>query len=246
MRTVHIIHRLKIGDITHLSDRDSDILINQDRVQLEDLVTVTSPSGRFIAAVVFIDSATVEVEIKKQLEDIADEKPDGNQITVLQAVSNDSKFNLFLEKAVELGVTHIYPIHSELCLFKFKKYQKKEGLWAKIVEDAIVQSRTIGRPILERMQMLTKLRLPDSKNEVRIALSTEPMDTTSIYDHINSENSEKDFVIAVGPEKGWSSNDIAALRNLGFKFVKLEGNILRTETAPLMLISIIKYVQKNI
>jgi len=56
----------------------------------------------------------------------------------------------------------------------------------------------------------------------------------------------KNFTVAIGPEKGWSSSDIEVLKNLGFDFIKLRGNILRTETAGLVIVSIIKYLKKEI
>ncbi|WKZ30738.1 MAG: RsmE family RNA methyltransferase [Candidatus Dojkabacteria bacterium] len=245
MKKVYIPHKISTGDIANLSDRDSDILINQEDVALEDTVEVDSPSGSFLATVVFIDKATVEIEVMKQLSKEISQMPrSSHKITVMQAASNESKFNFFLEKAVELGATQILPIHSELCLLKFEKYQKKEGLWSKIVNDAVIQSRTTTPPQLERLQKLENLRLPQASSEIRIALSTEPMDTTSIYEYVNEKHSSSDFTIAIGPEKGWSAADIAKLRGLGFQFVNLKGNMLRTETPALMLISIIKYVQK--
>lgn len=247
MRTIYIPHKLSVGDVTHLSDRDSDILINEDFIKLEDPLEINTPSGKYLGTVVFIDRASVEVEIMQQISQKGEIKgrEDGlGEVTILQAAANDSKFNLFLEKAVELGVSRIYPVHSELCLMKFEKYQKKEGLWSKIVGDAITQSRTEYPPTLERLQSLGKLQLDQRDNEVRIALSTEPIDTGSIYDYVNEANAKKSFTIAVGPEKGWSSQDISDLRGLGFEFVNIKGNILRTETPALLLVSIIKYIQK--
>jgi 16S rRNA (uracil1498-N3)-methyltransferase len=68
--------------------------------------------------------------------------------------------------------------------------------------------------------------------------------TVSLTEALDQKN--RNFVVAVGPETGWSSEDIKILENLRFKFVKLKGNILRTETAGIVISSIIQYLNGNL
>ena len=49
-----------------------------------------------------------------------------------------------------------------------------------------------------------------------------------------------------GPEKGWDISDLEIFKELDFEFIKLKGNILRTETTGLVIGSIIKYLKGEI
>lgn len=249
MRTIYIPHNLSVGDITHISDRDSDVLINQERIALETPLVVKTPHTTFLARVVFIDKASIEVEIVQELGDNEQDLPSSSkslEITILQAASNQTKYLYFLEKAVELGVSRIVPIHSELCLQDITRYQKQERLWRKVIADAIDQCRTDNPPKLSEIVPLRKIDLAPDSNEIRIALTTEPIDTNTLFDFINSKNKGCDFTIAVGPEKGWSSSDLETLKSNGFRFVNLKGNILRTETPAMLMISIIRYIRGDL
>ena len=64
--------------------------------------------------------------------------------------------------------------------------------------------------------------------------------------YLKNKNIENNFTIAIGPEKGWSVSDIEIFKMLNFDFVKLKGNILRTETTGLVVSSIIKHLKGEI
>jgi RsmE family RNA methyltransferase len=80
-------------------------------------------------------------------------------------------------------------------------------------------------------------------NALKLCLATENVDTQYLTD---LKIEKQPTYIAIGPEKGWSSSDIEVFKNLDFTFVKLKGNILRTETAGLVIGSIVKYIKGEI
>lgn len=88
--------------------------------------------------------------------------------------------------------------------------------------------------------------MKDFKNSANICLATENVNPVFLDEYLKNIDTNKDMVIAIGPEKGWSSSDIKIFEELDFKFVKLRGNILRTETAGLVIGSIIKYLKGEI
>jgi RsmE family RNA methyltransferase len=100
----------------------------------------------------------------------------------------------------------------------------------------------IERPI--RINELDK----DNLEGIKICLSTESTSTKPKYLNEVLENKDlsQPIYIAIGPEKGWSSSDINVFKDLDFEFVKLKGNILRTETTGLVIGSIIKYLKGEI
>ncbi|MCD4811131.1 RNA methyltransferase [bacterium] len=242
MQTYYIPHKLKIGDITHLSDSDSEMLISQQKLKEQDLVEIETYDKIFIAQITYIEKGSVEIEMVEERGDRTVKKLPS--ITIIQALSNDSKFNYFLEKCVEIGIGRIIPVESQYSLKKKRKALKTLGLWKKIVEDATEQSRNTTPTILENPIMISELE--DIKNSIKICLATENVEPIYLSEYLQGVDVKKDIVIAVGPEKGWSSTDIEVFKRLDFDFIKLKGNILRTETVGLVIGSIIKYLKGEI
>ncbi len=244
MQKYFIPHKLTVGDITHLSDSDSEIVISQNSLHIEDLVEIDTYDRRYLAQVTDIIKSSVEIEIVEDRGERIEKKQPS--ITIIQSISHDSKFNYFLEKSVEIGVGRIIPIESKYSLKSRNKAIKTFGLWNKIIKDATEQSRTPYPPILEKPKKIKNLKSEDIGHGIKICLATENVDSIYLNKYLEKKNIEQEFIVAIGPEKGWSSSDIKVFEELGFDFVKLRGNILRTETAGLVITSIFKYLKGEI
>lgn len=245
MQRFFVRHKLSEGDYTHLADSDSELAINDLKLDIEDPVEIETYENIFLGRITDISPASVEIEIVEKIS----EKDTTNDIdiTVIQSLSNESKFNYFLEKSVEIGVDRIIPVESKYSLKNRNKALKDIGLWRKIVKDAQEQSRNIKPTIVEkpiRINELLNSKL--EKDSIKICLSTENTDSQFLDEYLQKKDVSKPIVIAIGPEKGWSTSDIKEFENLDFDFVKLKGNILRTETAGLVITSIIKYLKGDI
>lgn len=244
MQKFFIPHKLKVTDITHLSDSDSEIAIKHNSLDIEDLVEIETYEKVFLAQITDITKSSVEIEI------VEDKGERSNKIqpsiTIIQSISNDSKFNYFLEKSVEIGVGKIIPIESKYSLKSRNKAIKSFGLWNKIIRDATEQSRTPYPPVLEKPIKIKDLKKEAVGNGNNICLATENVENIYLNKYLENANIDKNFTVAIGPEKGWSFSDIKIFEDLGFNFVKLRGNILRTETAGLVITGIIKYLKGEI
>lgn len=242
MYTFFIKHKLDKYDITHLSDSDSEFAINDLKLKVEDLLKIETYEAKYLGMVTDISKSSVEIEVQEKIEE--KNKQDDMDITLIQSLIGRNKFNFFLEKSVELGIDRIIPIESQYSLVTKNKALKEYGLWNKIVKDATEQSRNIKPTIIEKPIRLKDININSNTNKV--CLSTENVKRMPLSKYIESIEISKPFLIAIGPEKGWSSKDIKTFRELGFKFVKLEGNILRTESVGLVIGSIIKYLKGDI
>ena len=244
MQKFFIPHKLKVTDITHLSDSDSEIAIKHNSLDIEDLVEIETYEKVFLAQITDITKSRVEIEIVEDKgERINKIQP---SITIIQSLSNDSKFNYFLEKSVEIGVDKIIPIESKYSLKSRNKAIKSFGLWNKIIKDATEQSRTPYPPVLEKPKKIKDLKNEELGDSIKVCLATENVENVYLNKYLEDVNINKNFTVAIGPEKGWSSSDIKTFGDLGFDFVKLRGNILRTETAGLVITGIIKYLKGEI
>jgi 16S rRNA (uracil1498-N3)-methyltransferase len=244
MQKYFIRHKLQIGDTTFLSDSDSEIAISKNLLKIEDPVHIETLKNLFLGQVVDIQPASVEVEIMEHLGERKSEyKP---SITIIQSLSNESKFNYFIEKSVEIGIERIIPIESEYSLKKAKQAIRDTGYWNKLVKDATEQSRTIFPTNVEKPIKIQKLESFDFSDSIKICLATENVENISLNKFLEETDLTKPVVIAIGPEKGWSSKDLDIFKQLGFEFVNMKGNILRTETTGLVIGSIIKYLKGEI
>jgi 16S rRNA (uracil1498-N3)-methyltransferase len=183
------------------------------------------------------------------VEDLGERKSEYTpSITIIQSLSNDTKFNYFIEKSVEIGIERIIPIQSKYSLKTKAKAIKDTGYWNKLVKDAVEQSRNIFPTIIKKPVRINELDKYDLEG-IKICLSTESAGVKPKYlreimeKELSKEDLSRPIHIAIGPEKGWSSSDIKIFRELGFEFVKLKGNILRTETTGLVIGSVIKYLK---
>ena len=244
MQKYFIPHKLKLGDITHLSDSDSELIISQKILSIEDLVEIETYEKIFLGQITDITTGSVEIEIVEEKgERLNKVKP---SVTIIQSISNDSKFHYFLEKSVEIGIGRIIPIESKYSLKGKSKALKNFGLWNKIIKDATDQSRNPYPPVLEKPLKIKELNISNFKENINICLATENVNSIFLDEYLKNVETSKNIVVAIGPEKGWSSSDIKIFEELGFKFIKLRGNILRTETAGLVIGSIIKYLKGEI
>ncbi len=242
MQKYFVRHKLTVGDIAHLSDSDSELLIKAGSTKIEDVIEVETYENRYLAQVTDISKSSVEIEVLEELGQR--EKTYTPSVTIIQSLSNDSKFNYFIEKSVEIGIEKILPVESRYSLKTKNKAIKDYGLWNKIVRDATEQSRTQFPTIIEKpINIKDLLKYNFEPNALKLCLATENVETQYLTD---LKIEKQPTYIAIGPEKGWSSSDIEVFKNLDFTFVKLKGNILRTETAGLVIGSIVKYIKGEI
>lgn len=70
MKNYFIRHKVKEGDITNLSDEDSEIIISKDLHKVEDPIEISTLDSIFLAIITDISKSSVEVEIVRKLENI--------------------------------------------------------------------------------------------------------------------------------------------------------------------------------
>jgi len=141
--------------------------------------------------------------------------------------------NFMIQKATELGVTKFYPIILDRTVVRKINKERLE----KIIIEASEQSNRINVPVIEDAQDLNSF------------LKTNSMDL--IFTDLNSNNNkidiskltDKPICIIVGPEGDFSEAERMEILNFkGVQPIKINENILRSETAVISVISIIKYV----
>jgi len=168
----------------------------------------------------------------------------GTRITLAQSLPKGGKMELIIQKATELGVSRIIPFISSRSIPRLagERAAAKAARWRKVAVEA---SRQCGRPDVPEVDEIASfddmLRAANA-DALRIIL-WEGEDRQGIRDILTDERyaGADSFCVVIGPEGGFSWNEIEKARRCGFVSVSLGKLILRTETAPLAVLAILQY-----
>ena len=138
-----------------------------------------------------------------------------------------------LQKATEIGVTKLFPITTERTIVR----KINEDRINKILIESSEQSNRLTVPSMEKIQKLEKF-LDDNKN---INLIFGDLNTDS--KKIELKDPLKPIAVLIGPEGDFSENERAKILKFHeVQSIKLNDNILRSETAVISSLSIINYL----
>ena len=216
-----------------------------------DVIEVGSGDGRDYTC--RIESITPE-EVVAVIEDIS-----GNaaelplKITLYQGFPKGDKMDLILQKAVELGAYRIVPVWMSRSVVKMDaaKAAKRRNRYQAIAEAASKQS---GRGVIPEVGAFLSMKdaIEDAAKLDMILLPYENASgmngTRDIIGKLLEESgngSVKSLGIFIGPEGGFEESEITALESVGAKTITLGHRILRTETAGMMLLSVLGYLLDN-
>ena len=161
------------------------------------------------------------------------------KVDIFQGIPKSDKMETIIQKSVELGVSKIFPVSMKNCVAKIKDDIKKQERWQKISEAAAKQSKRNIIPSIEKSVDIKYLcRKIDEYDLVLVAYENE--DKKTIKDILKNNKVEK-IAIVVGPEGGLTEKEVEELIKCGAKAVSLGKRILRTETAPIAMLSMIMY-----
>ena len=159
------------------------------------------------------------------------------KIRLYQAIPRGNKFDWIIEKACELGVVEVIPVISERTISRLSEERglKKIGRWERIAGETAKQ---VGR--VTSMSIHNAISFKDiQKSLLGFSLKLVPweMEETKSLKLVLQENvSLVDIEVIIGPEGGFSAQEIDSLRENGFQSVTLGGQILKSETAAIVTI----------
>jgi len=200
------------------------------RVKVDETFSLFNSSGEWETKINEISKGIVEFTVIKLL------RPKENQKEVWLAFSpiKSNYFNFMIQKSTELGITKFLPVIFDRTIVRKINKQRLE----KVIIEAAEQSNRINIPKIEKPQNLKSFL---SKNKSKMNL---------IFTDLNSENKKidlnklinKPICIIIGPEGDFSENEREEILFYeGVNSIKINENILRSETAAISAISIVNY-----
>ncbi|SHJ79216.1 16S rRNA (uracil(1498)-N(3))-methyltransferase [Paramaledivibacter caminithermalis] len=194
----------------------------------------------YIVSISRLDKRLIECKIDKKYNSNTESFL---EIVLFQAIPKSSKMDLIIQKNTEIGVRRIVPVISERCVVKIKDKSlemKKIDRWQKIAVEA---SKQCKRGFIPSIDDIIEIKDIGSFCEDldMVIIPYEEEKNRGIKEVIRSKDNIKKIGIIIGPEGGFTKEEILEIENLGGLSVSLGPRILRTETAGLVATSIIMY-----
>ena len=215
---------LSINLISKLDKSQSHYLSKVMRINIGQSFSLFNQSGEWEAKIKEINKGIIEFSVIKKLRSSSNER----EIWLAFSPIKLNYLNLMIQKATELGVTKFIPILTERTIVR-KLNEKRLN---KIIIEASEQSNRLQVPKLERIVKLNEfLKLNQNTN--------------ILFGDLNSDNtkinfkSADPFCILIGPEGDFTIKERENILNLKKLIpLKINKNILRSETAAISMISI--------
>lgn len=225
----------KIDNKLVLNDDDLYHIRTVMRMKDNDEIIVVYDKKAYLCCIENV-KGNIQILIKKELEKVDYKTPN---ITLIIPILKEQKMDLILQKATELGVTEIIPIITKRSIIKLneKDYDKKITRWSRIVKEASEQSHRIDIPNIATIKTIQELDKIEGKSYV---CSTKEKSKNIKFIMKNVKSCDK-INLVVGPEGGLDIEEENLLNKIGFESITLGNRILRVETVPLVLLSIINY-----
>lgn len=146
---------------------------------------------------------------------------------------------LVLQKGTELGVSAFYPFMSSRTIISLDEKDKKKRLerYQKIVLGAAMQSKRLLVPTIHPIVSFKEL-LKEKVNHRYIAYEELSKEKFSLLEELKAMKSKETTLCLIGPEGGFSKEEVELAKEKGFKPISLGKRILRAETASLYFASV--------
>lgn len=169
-----------------------------------------------------------------QINNIEKEEQSFPKITIaISIIKNASRFEWFLEKATEIGVTEIIPLLCERTEKEKFRYDRMKG----ILVSAMLQSQQAWLPVLHQPTNFGTV-LKNAEEEKKFIAHCLPEKRLSLTNQLINQST--DSLILIGPEGDFTPNEIHLALQNNFTPVALGNTRLRTETAGIVAATILK------
>ncbi len=201
------------------------------RKRIGDTIMVIDGSGKYYSCII---TQINRDELKASIEHITEAKPMPYFLRIaISPTKNLSRFEWFLEKSVEIGISEIIPLQTG----RSEKLLMKRERWTHIIRSAMKQSGNVMEPKLCDIWHFEKI-IHDCKKGLRII--AHETDTHLLLSKVRLAFEE--CTVLIGPEGGFSAEEVERAQNCGFEPRSLGEARLRTETAGVVSCQIIKTV----
>lgn len=224
--------------INSVLDLNSNITkhIHALRLQPDQQITLFNGDGcEYSASIISINKNTSSVIVQEKKMPAIDDARLNIHLAV--ALVSSDKLDLIMRSCTELGIKQITPIVSQYSQrINTTRLAHKLEHWQKIIISACEQSNCNLLPLINTPVKLTDFIQENKANEhIKLALS--PHHSSDIH---QLPSIATEVIVLIGPEGGWSKDEVAYLQDAQYGLINLGQQILRTETACIAAIVTLK------
>jgi 16S rRNA (uracil1498-N3)-methyltransferase len=208
------------------------------RCQTGEKINVTDRDGVSFKAIIreITDESVILSIEQKNIEE-----SDKTSIKLVQSIPKGKKIDLIIRQAVEAGISAIFPVISRNTIVRFeneKDIEHKRQRWNSIAKEAFMQSGTCYVPMVGKPVNLPEMEFEE--NSLKLFFHQEKSESVPL--HTCLYNDYGIVYIFIGPEGGYTEEEVRFLKGKGCIPVYLGNSVLRTETAALFAIAAVKII----
>ncbi len=208
----------------------------------DSLVVMDGKGTRFEAEI--MDSSGKRELIVRLKRPLPVSPPPSIQISLCQALLKSSAMDLIIQKASELGVKEIIPFCSERTVVKIsgESATNKTRRWRQIAQSAAKQSGRMKASEIALPLSFHELMARWPRDDGMKVVLWEKEESTELKEILRAAApSVNRFIGMVGPEGGFSAEELNMARQARFKPISMGRSILRSETAAIILVALVQY-----
>lgn len=219
----------------HLKDQEHHHLVNVMRTRLGEEIEVVNGNGQLAKAVL----ETIEKKSSSLLvESVETASPPSQHLILAQGIPKINRLELIVEKGTELGMTEIW-------LFPAMRSEKKdfsENQMERLHTLMVSAMKQCGRLFLPTVVVMPPLKQWKDLSIQPIFFGDVDPEAQTFLSLWNQLKPSQGAIFCIGPESGFTEEEVGVLRKLNAHGVKLHPNILRTETAAIASLTLLSHV----
>ena len=219
----------------NLYDNDYHHIKNVMRMKKGDLIKVVYEGVVYTCKINNV-SPNVDFEILSKEE----KKKSNKSIVLAFSLLKEQKLDYLMQKSTEVGIDEFIPLITSRSIINYdpKKDTKKKERWKKILKEASEQSNRVDIPKINDVMSINSLIYYEADLKILFTLNEKSKNIKKV---LEKNNKCDKILIVTGPEGGFTNEEEQILISNGFVSCTLGSNVLRSETAPIVITSMINY-----
>ncbi len=204
----------------------------------DEVILFNGSTQQYLGTIIEEHSNSVSIQIQNILPSQGESSL---EVTLAQSLLKGEKMDYLIQKATELGVKRVIPFLSSRSIPHLDKSQKakRHQRWGRIAIEASKQCGRGGIPSIEPIQDYSCLLRSAPTEALRLLLWEK--EGMRLKEVLRGLKERKEIFFVVGPEGGFSKEEVTQAEEFGFTPVFLGERILRAETVSLCILSILQY-----
>ncbi len=233
---------LKTTSAAIISGSDARHIKNVLRLSPGDIIGLFDGTGtEYETRITAFSRTGVEVALIKQFQKETDSKI---QIDIAQALLKDRKMDDLIRQLTELGATRFLPFISQRSIPRpdKKRLLLRTQRWGKIARESLKQCRRSSVMKVEEIVSFDSMLNLAGGSDLKIAFWEDAVQPTQSVVELTGKTAVKRIVAILGPEGGFTQEEMDRATAAGFKTASLGPRILRAETAAITACALLQYL----